>query len=330
MDVSGETALATRQGAGISGFWRRFLAFVIDSVILGLPAFVCGFFLFDVFAQLGPWGRLVGFLISLAYFGLLNSALAGGQTPGKRAVAIRVVNQNDQPVGAARSFLRAAIVSIPYFSNGILVDPKMINSWVGIVFSLLVFGLGLSLAYLMVFNRRNRRGLHDLIAGTYVVKTDRDTNIPKPSTWRGHLVFVGVLLLGSITLPIVLQPLANTEPFQELLATQGALLRDPDLWSAGITIGTNYTWNSSGSGSANFCNATVQSRTRPADFDRLADRVAQTVLQTFARAQQADRVLINVVYGYDLGIAKGFRSQLYNRSPGEWRERIGQAQQSSL
>ena len=66
----------------ISGFWRRLLAFLLDGIFIGILGFILGLFLFDFFAQIGGYGRIVGFCIALAYFGLLNSSVGKGQTIG--------------------------------------------------------------------------------------------------------------------------------------------------------------------------------------------------------------------------------------------------------
>ena len=54
----------------IAGFWRRFFAFFIDSLILSIAGFVLGFIFFDYFVAIGTFGRLIGFAISLLYFGI--------------------------------------------------------------------------------------------------------------------------------------------------------------------------------------------------------------------------------------------------------------------
>ena len=56
----------------ISGFWRRLVAAILDSLLLGLLGFVLGLLLFHPFARLGGWGRLLGFSVTLVYFGCNN------------------------------------------------------------------------------------------------------------------------------------------------------------------------------------------------------------------------------------------------------------------
>jgi uncharacterized RDD family membrane protein YckC len=76
----------------IAGFWRRLAAFGIDWLVLAVPTLLLGLALFQRAAGIGQAGRLVGFVLALLYFSLLNSRLIGGQTIGKRLLGIQVVS----------------------------------------------------------------------------------------------------------------------------------------------------------------------------------------------------------------------------------------------
>src|SRR5690348_8484732 len=74
----------------ICGFWIRILALIIDSIILGLLGILLGLLFGDFFMSLGSWGRLVGFVIFVFYFGLLQGPFGNGQSLGKKICKIRV------------------------------------------------------------------------------------------------------------------------------------------------------------------------------------------------------------------------------------------------
>ena len=46
----------------IAGFWRRFLAWLIDSILLGLIGQLIGISFSSVLFSIGPYGRLIGLL----------------------------------------------------------------------------------------------------------------------------------------------------------------------------------------------------------------------------------------------------------------------------
>src|SRR6266404_8698149 len=83
----------------IAGFWRRVFGVFIDSLILCACGLFLGFLCSEVFRQMGPWGRIVGFLIALLYFGVMNNKIFGGQTFGKRIAKTKVVSRNGEPLG---------------------------------------------------------------------------------------------------------------------------------------------------------------------------------------------------------------------------------------
>ncbi len=101
----------------ICGFWRRVAALMIDSLPLGVVGLVMGWFFFDALAQLGSGGRLLGFAIALLYFGILNSSVGRGQTLGKRAMGIEVVDGAGRHIRARP--LRASLLRAgrPLFSQ---------------------------------------------------------------------------------------------------------------------------------------------------------------------------------------------------------------------
>jgi uncharacterized RDD family membrane protein YckC len=99
--------------AEIAGFWRRLFAFCLDGLLLGALGAGIGLFAYDGLAALGDWGRLVGFLIAMIYFGVTDSDLSKGQTLGKRIAGIKVVTANGLPLSVRASTLRATIFCVP-------------------------------------------------------------------------------------------------------------------------------------------------------------------------------------------------------------------------
>jgi uncharacterized RDD family membrane protein YckC len=185
--------------AVISGFWRRLLAFILDGLLLGLVGVVLGLFWFDPLARLGGWGRLLGFCASLVYFGVLNSAIGGGQTFGKRVMRVRVVDRSGQPISPGRSFLRYTVLGAPYFLNHLLIPPSLLMSPIGLPIVFILLGFGGAIVYLYIFNRRTRQSLHDLVAGTFVTRTTPPGYVVG-SIWRPHLIVVGGWFMAVIGL----------------------------------------------------------------------------------------------------------------------------------
>jgi uncharacterized RDD family membrane protein YckC len=132
-----------------AGIRRRGAALILDLALVLVLA-RAGIWLAAGIAALAPGVPLVAqafgltwlYVVPAAYFVLGHGT--DGQTVGKRLVGARVVDVDGAPIGYARALGR-------YVATGLAILP---------------FGLGLAAAVL----RSDRRGLHDLLAATRVVR----------------------------------------------------------------------------------------------------------------------------------------------------------------
>jgi uncharacterized RDD family membrane protein YckC len=147
-------------GVQWAGFGERLVAYIIDGFVLALVFVVLSVFLvggllvgYRAGEGLGPvavsgavlW-FVVLFVVSIAYFPYFWAR--GGQTPGMRVFGIRVVRDQDGgPV------------------TGWIAILRLLGYWV----SGFVFYIG----YIWILFDARRRGWHDLIAGTVVIKDPR-------------------------------------------------------------------------------------------------------------------------------------------------------------
>jgi uncharacterized RDD family membrane protein YckC len=167
----------------VAGLGSRFLAWLADVGII-LFAFLVGGAFFSLFeAGRAGLGLALTFLwmfaLNWGYF-LLFEWLWSGQTPGKRAVGIRVVRFD----GTAISFVQSAVRNLLRIADAL---PLPLPTGAGL--------LGFAVA---CGNRENRR-LGDLAADTLVVHLDRKAralqtfrgdrpDIPPDPSWRQRLV----------------------------------------------------------------------------------------------------------------------------------------------
>ncbi len=137
-----------------AGFWIRFLAYLLDSVIMSaiglLIAGPIGFFAFRVASE-RP--ELMMPLMGAAYLAVMAVSLlyllyfwgSKGATPGKKILGLRIVRDDGvEPMGWGKAFVRI----------------------LGYMVSSMVFSIG----FLMIAFSKDKRGLHDIIAKTHVYK----------------------------------------------------------------------------------------------------------------------------------------------------------------
>jgi uncharacterized RDD family membrane protein YckC len=153
-------------GLQLAGWWPRVWATVVDlALILLLAAIVVGLFSLVFFAGTveGAVSLVVGILLAfvamvvavLVYPATAMSVL-GGQTVGKKLLRIRVVRTNGLPMDIGWSTLREAVIK-----------------WILFVFVLSPVTGGVAWIVDVVWPLWDdeRRALHDMLAGTRVVKS---------------------------------------------------------------------------------------------------------------------------------------------------------------
>ena len=130
-----------------AGFWIRFFAFFIDSVLLGLlSAIGTG----GVALNMSLKGSsifsdivlLIVVVVGALYFPLFNSSPWQG-TPGKRLVGIHLICEDGQDVSLLRALIRS--------------------------FAQMLSAMCFMIGYLMAGITREKTALHDLIVGTRVI-----------------------------------------------------------------------------------------------------------------------------------------------------------------
>jgi uncharacterized RDD family membrane protein YckC len=98
-----------------AGLPLRFVAVLIDAGVFFVGAFVLALFTGGTYAESADGGGTAGFelggggfflwmLLALGYYVVLEGAW--GATIGKRAVGIRVVSEDGEPIGLGASFVR--------------------------------------------------------------------------------------------------------------------------------------------------------------------------------------------------------------------------------
>jgi uncharacterized RDD family membrane protein YckC len=307
-----------------AGFWRRLLAFLIDSIVLGIVGWVLGFLFGDVLMRMGGWERWIGFAIALLYFAPLNSRLGGGQTIGKRALQIRVVSKTEALLSLGKSAMRSTVLMLPYFVNGMPIPIRFLDAGGSALFSVIVFGGGLVILYLIAFNAKTRQSLHDLAVGSYVVRTGSEA-AEKPRMWAGHYVVVAAILALTGAAPLLLAGFMKDWMPKGITVAYEAMLHEPEVASAQVMAGQTAFWGTNGQSIATGVTASVRLNRRIQDHEAEADKLVRILFDKYPDAGTKDFITILLAEGYDLGISSWFYRKGYNYSPEQWRQRMESA-----
>ncbi|MEK4508489.1 RDD family protein [Paenibacillus sp. FSL K6-2524] len=115
------------------GFWVRLLAFLIDCVIL------------EILTWFSPFNWVAEWILSFLYFTLLPCTAWQG-TVGKLILSVKIVDEEGEKI----SYLRSIGRYLARFISAII----------------------LCIGFIMIAFNEKKRGLHDLMAGTYVIKKE--------------------------------------------------------------------------------------------------------------------------------------------------------------
>jgi uncharacterized RDD family membrane protein YckC/Tfp pilus assembly major pilin PilA len=146
------TAAATHTADIFAGFWLRLVAAIIDGIILNVVIWVVSFTMIAVASAGGNSSVIIAatvatYIFSIVgnwlYFALMESS-SKQATVGKMALGLKVVDEQGERIGFGRATGR-------HFG-------KLISS--------LIIGIG----FLMAAWTRKRQALHDLMAGSLVVR----------------------------------------------------------------------------------------------------------------------------------------------------------------
>ena len=163
-------------GAIHAGFWRRCAAYILDYLICLIPSGIIGIFLPIAGPLLGIW----------LYYALMESG-SWQATVGKRAFGIKVTDEHGQRITFGRATGR-------YFgqilSSMILCVGYMMAGWTG-----------------------RKQGLHDLMAGTFVVFDQVQPAQPLPTQrppmpWYGWAINIVAFLFAPLSVIGILAAIA--------------------------------------------------------------------------------------------------------------------------
>ncbi|HTV85067.1 MAG TPA: RDD family protein [Dyella sp.] len=205
------------------GFWMRVAAYALDMLIIWLAFFVLFFVLALMLPHRSPTAAppsqvmptVVAFLLILAtwlYFPLWESS-AKQATPGKQALGLRVTDENGNRLGFWHAF--------------------------GRFLGKIVSGLILYVGYMMAGWTSRKQGLHDLMAGTFVVRGqvleawEQGEHPPgRPTTpmpaWAIVLIVLGagffliVPIMAAIAIPAYQSYVVRAQTMEAVALTQSA------------------------------------------------------------------------------------------------------------
>jgi len=305
VDVVGEDAPAEESPPELKPICPvhiRLFAVLLDLLVLLIVGIPVGCLLLPLLAPAFGAGNLIGYGILVLYGGVMNSRLCDGATLGKSWLGIRVVGKDAKPIPLARSLLRTAIVSAPFL---LFQQPGIsAHAWKSINLSLMIWYIAmLSLLGTSVYclgNKTTRQGLHDLIAGSYVVMRQGPVRVMRYTIPRAtHITFV---ILASINLffvsPFIIASMNNSLDMNRSFYKE-FFADNPDIESIVMQHWTAYPKNGQ---PRRFLSLDIVLTREPASYNYRANEIAALLLKQMPEYANADELAVVLRYGFNLGV----------------------------
>ena len=315
MEETTAIKLATRK--------RRLFAFLIDALIIGVFGWMIGWSFEDAILQLGNFGRAVGAVVVLLYFGICNSKLMNGQTLGKMLLNIRVVDKNSNYISVAKAILRALPFALYILLNGMPVSDSS-DLYPSLILGTILFSIPVLEIYFAIANNKSLQSLHDMIAKTYVVSVKSEGSIDftnnKAILYAGFALPILILAVVFAGSSAVSNKLIYVKDMQKIVS-----VASQELPISSITMYRNKTETTNFDGETTqtkLIQVTATKINKDENDTLLAVKIAKIIFDSGFAFEEDENLFIAITYGYDIGIASKYNSSKFNDTPKNWKEAV--------
>jgi uncharacterized RDD family membrane protein YckC len=276
------------------------VALLIDGLLLAIVGQLVGLLFAEPLYMAGSYGRWIGLLLVLAYFGLGTSAIAGGQTLAMRLFGIAVRSNDGAPIDLPRALTRSLVFVAPIMAAGLTALGVRGSPPATAAQAILVLGLGLGGIAFAIGNRRRCQALHDVLCSTQVVRLSAAPVAAYEGTPRRILTNVlpmafALTLLAASSLALGAAVRSGNDELRDL---ERELAQDPRV----VEVSASFASSQAGP-AAKWVELDVWHRGSITEEQR-ADLTADLAQATFARIEDIDAVQVTIAQGFDIGIAR--------------------------
>lgn len=159
------------------GFWKRFLAVILDFLVLLIPAVIVYWSLGLLATSLHSEIPIILQYLLFIIFEIFMIVRYGG-TPGKLILKMRIINTQGNYPNLKQALIRNVFQMINVVISMVMgvssydftVISNSLSLWTEVASDLSIILAPIMLAdYLFIAFNQRKRALHDLMAGTYVV-----------------------------------------------------------------------------------------------------------------------------------------------------------------
>jgi len=187
----------------IASVFKRIVANIIDIIVAAIGSVVLLFPLSGQMYRFGANDWVPFFLFGGLYFVLFESVFWKQQTIGRTLMKIRLETLDGQPLKPWISFLRYFLLCLPNYngqvSNLIARTVGITDTRIGGTVYLIIVGILFAGNTLFLLFHKHKRGLHDVICNTVMVKSKSDSVKSSPKFTTASAI-AGVAMFAVLAL----------------------------------------------------------------------------------------------------------------------------------
>ena len=131
--------------------------------------------------------------------------------------------------------------------------------------------------------------------------------------WRGHLAALALLAVVALSCPAAAARFAQSKIFAGILPLSLTLSTQPHVITAQVMRG----WTSMNGNTTHSLQSSLRLDAPLTEDHTMAKSIAQLMAKADPNIANEDAVVVTLVYGYDIGIASGWKKHGYSFKPEE-------------
>ncbi|MDP4205055.1 MAG: RDD family protein [Bacteroidota bacterium] len=314
----------------IAGFWQRIVASAIDFIFLGIIGYILGLIFKPYFILLGNEGVFIGIIISMLYFSFLNSGIGGGKTLGKAIMKLKVVDKNDNLISFEKSFLRALIIIVPNYLIGYEIPYALEWPFLQIIKEEILLFVLYGIIIFYILNASNRQSFHDILLGTFVVSDYKEeVQVERASVKKYVYYTYGAIIVAVFLFQFYFEIRNdNYSRVSNLRDVYSELKKNDDISNFSIERKSSLFDVLANKKESLICKINVN---QPLIYERVASdsenspmvkNVVRSIINKSYGISYVGSIVIQINYGYNIGIASSNKSILLVKSADEWMKLI--------
>lgn len=301
----------------VVGFWLRLLSDIIDTTILGIFGMLLILPFKTILYRIGENGLWIGLIITFLYTGILQSYIGKGQSLAKKMIGIQVLTLDGNFLSLQRSFSRYIVIALIFYNSWIWLAitsmfPFLNNNITAAIYSYAIITILLGVIFLIALHPQ-KRGLHDLIAGSIVTrkgifnKSKLDELYSALKIKRAYII-VGVvsttLMIGLILMTTL--KINSFDHIRELTKLQNEIQHSTDFTNVRVAYNT-FTSKTKKMASIN-----VSAFIKKSLFDDKqlrkdeSQKIINILKNDYSKLHECNNINIQIRTGFNIGITSSY------------------------